>query len=200
MRVVFRSAASRYAHHQDPIQRGHHLASLLKSCFRKRTTRIAHISICTHERTVKCWERPGEWSDRGARYLPPEEDRQPVPVLQVVEDPFECHMRNARHLGNVPGRKTEVADAAWMCHLVEHLLVHPSFLPPKPFRELRNLTRYRKTQIEERTREAQRLDKILQDAGVKLSSVASDICGSRDGHDACPCGEDPRPRRAPRAR
>lgn len=60
---------------------------------------------------------------------------------------------------------------------MEHGLVRPSFVPPKPIRELRNLTRYRKAQIEERTREAQRLDKILQDAGVKLSSVATNILG-----------------------
>src|SRR5439155_1490365 len=83
----------------------------------------------------------------------------------------------ARHLRNVPGRKTDVADAAWICQLVEHGLVRPSFVPPKPIRELRNLTRYRKAQIEERTREAQRLDKVLQDAGIKLSSVASDVLG-----------------------
>ncbi len=61
--------------------------------------------------------------------------------------------------------------------LVEHGLGRPSFVPPKEIRELRNLTRYRRSQIQERTREAQRLDKILQDAGVKLSSVASDILG-----------------------
>lgn len=100
------------------------------------------------------------------------------PVYYILEDAFECHLLNARHLRNVPGRKTDVKDAAWIVQLVEHGLVRPSFVPPKPFRELRNLTRYRKTQIEERTREAQRLDKILQDAGIKLSSVASDICGA----------------------
>jgi transposase len=82
----------------------------------------------------------------------------------------------------VPGRKTDVADAAWICQLVEHGMVRPSFVPPKPIRELRNLTRYRKAQIEERTRETQRLDKVLQDAGVKLSSVAGDILG-RSGRD-----------------
>jgi len=80
-------------------------------------------------------------------------------------------------LRNVPGRKTDVADAVWIGQLVEHGLVRPSFVPPKPIRDLRNLTRYRKAQIEERTREAQRLDKVLQDAGIKLSSVASDILG-----------------------
>jgi transposase len=99
------------------------------------------------------------------------------PVYYVLEDRLECWLLNARHLRNVPGRKTDVGDAAWICQLVEHGLVRPSFVPPKPIRELRNLTRYRKAQIEERTREAQRLDKILQDAGIKLSSVASDVLG-----------------------
>ena len=88
-----------------------------------------------------------------------------------------CRLLNARHLKNVPGRKTDVKDAEWIAQLVEHGLVCPSFVPPEPIRELRNLTRYRKAQIEERTREAQRLDKILQDAGVKLSSVATNILG-----------------------
>jgi len=99
------------------------------------------------------------------------------PVYYMLEDAVECWLLNARHLRNVPGRKTDVADAAWICQLVEHGLVRPSFVPPKPIRELRNLTRYRKAQIEERTREAQRLDKVLQDAGIKLSSVASDVLG-----------------------
>ncbi len=99
------------------------------------------------------------------------------PVYYVLEDAFECWVLNARHLRNVPGRKTDVKDSEWICQLVEHGLVRPSFVPPKPIRELRSLTRYRKAQIEERTREAQRLEKILQDAGVKLSSVATDILG-----------------------
>src|SRR6266545_7184351 len=99
------------------------------------------------------------------------------PVYHVLEDAFECWVLNARHLRNVPGRKTDVRDAEWICQLVEHGLVRPSFVPPREIRELRNLTRYRKAQIEERTREAQRLEKILQDAGIKLSSVASDILG-----------------------
>jgi len=70
-----------------------------------------------------------------------------------------------------------VADSEWICQLVEHGLVRPSFVPPKPIRELRILTRHRKTEIEEHTRVAQRLDKVLQDAGIKLSSVATDIQG-----------------------
>jgi transposase len=84
---------------------------------------------------------------------------------------------NAQHLRNVPGRKTDVADAAWIAQLVAHGLVRPSFVPPKEIRELRELTRYRKSVIQERTREAQRLHKALEGAGIKLSSVASDILG-----------------------
>jgi transposase len=99
------------------------------------------------------------------------------PVYYVLEDEVECWLLNARHMRNVPGRKTDVADSAWIAQLIEHGLVRPSFVPPKPIRDLRDLTRYRKVQIEERGREAQRLDKVLQDAGLKLSSVATDILG-----------------------
>ncbi|MDX6381510.1 MAG: hypothetical protein QOI57_2534 [Rubrobacteraceae bacterium] len=100
------------------------------------------------------------------------------PIYYMLEDDFECWLLNARHLKNVPGRKTDVKDAAWICQLLEHGLVRPSFVPPKEIRELRNLTRYRKTQIEERTREVQRLEKVLQDAGIKLSSVATRVLGA----------------------
>ena len=99
------------------------------------------------------------------------------PVWQLLEDQLECWLLNAAHLHNVPGRKTDVADAAWICQLVEHGLVRPSFVPPRPVRQLRELTRDRKTQIQERSREVQRLDKVLQDAGIKLSSVATDVLG-----------------------
>jgi transposase len=99
------------------------------------------------------------------------------PVFYVLEEAMECWLLNAQHMHNVPGRKTDMADAAWIAELVEHGLVRPSFVPPQPIRDLRLLTRYRKAQIEERVREAQRLDKVLQDAGIKLSSVASDILG-----------------------
>ncbi len=100
------------------------------------------------------------------------------PIYYMLEDDFELWLLNARHLKNVPGRKTDVRDAAWICQLVEHGLVRPSFVPPKEIRELRNLTRYRKAQIEERTREVQRLEKVLQDAGIKLSSVATRVLGA----------------------
>ncbi len=95
----------------------------------------------------------------------------------IVEDEFECVLVNARHVKQVPGRKTDVSDAAWLAQLLEAGLLRASFVPPKPIRALRNLTRYRKTQIEERQREANRLHKILEDTGIKLDCVASDILG-----------------------
>jgi len=99
------------------------------------------------------------------------------PVYYLLEDHMECWLLNAQHLRNVPGRKTDVKDAEWICQLVEHGLVRASFVPPREIRELRDLVRYRKAQIEERTREVQRLEKTLQDAGIKLSSVASRVLG-----------------------
>src|SRR3954453_11421122 len=94
-------------------------------------------------------------------------------VFQALEDRFECWLLNAHHLRNVPGRKTDVKDSEWICQLVQHGLVRPSFVPPPEIRRRRDLTRLRKAQTNERARTIQRLEKVLQDAGIKLSSVAS---------------------------
>ncbi len=100
------------------------------------------------------------------------------PVWAVLEDGFELTLCNARHVKQVPGRKTDVSDAAWLAQLLEAGLLRASFVPPKPIRELRTLTRYRKTQIQERAREANRLHKALEDTGIKLDCVATDILGA----------------------
>ncbi len=99
------------------------------------------------------------------------------PVWHVLEDDFELLLVNARHVKQVPGRKTDVKDAEWLCRLTEAGLLRGSFVPPKPIRELRQLTRYRKAQIAERQREANRLHKALEDTGIKLDCVATDILG-----------------------
>ena len=99
------------------------------------------------------------------------------PVWAILEDHFELMLVNARHVKAVPGRKTDIKDAQWLCQLLESGLLKPSFVPPKPIRTLRNLTRYRKAQIQDRQREAARLHKILEDTGIKLDCVASDILG-----------------------
>ncbi len=95
------------------------------------------------------------------------------PVFDTLEPRFQCWLINAQHLHNVPGRKSDVIDSAWLCQLLEHGLVRPSFVPPPEIRRLRDLTRLRRAQIEERTRAIQRLEKVLQDAGIKLTSVTS---------------------------
>src|SRR6266536_272153 len=95
------------------------------------------------------------------------------PVFYLLERRFECWLINAQHLHNVPGRKSDVIDSRWCCELVEHGLVRPGFVPPPEIRRLRDLTRQRAAQAEERGRTIQRLEKVLQDAGIKLTSVAS---------------------------
>jgi transposase len=100
------------------------------------------------------------------------------PFFYVLEGgPFEVLLVNARHVKGLPGRKTDVNDAQWLAQLGAHGLVRGSFVPPEPIRQLRDLTRTRSSIVRERTREIQRLEKLLEDAGIKLSSVAADING-----------------------
>ncbi len=100
------------------------------------------------------------------------------PFYYLLEDAeFEVILVNAGHVKNLPGRKSDVSDAAWLAELGAHGLVRASFVPPEPVRQLRDLTRTRTAITRERTREIQRLEKLLEDAGIKLSSVASDITG-----------------------
>jgi transposase len=98
------------------------------------------------------------------------------PVWAVLEDRFNCLLVNARHVKQVPGRKTDVMDAQWLCQLLEAGLLRASLVPPKPVRTLRN-PRYRKSQIRDRQREMNRLHKVMQDTGIKLDCVATDMMG-----------------------
>jgi transposase len=98
------------------------------------------------------------------------------PVYYGLEDRFdEVWLVNAQHVKNVPGRKTDMSDAEWLADVAAHGMVRPSFVPPPEIRGLRELTRYRKTQIRARGQEIQRLERLLQDAGIKLTSVASKV-------------------------
>jgi transposase len=100
------------------------------------------------------------------------------PFYYLLEDAgFELLLVNARHVKTLPGRKTDVADATWLAQLGAHGLVRGSFVPPEPIRQLRDLTRTRTAITRERGREVQRLEKLLEDAGIKLSAVATDIMG-----------------------
>jgi transposase len=101
------------------------------------------------------------------------------PVYYVLEEAFaQLLLVNATHLAKVPGRKTDVQDCIWIAQLLECGLRRGSFVPPPAIRELRDLTRYRKTLIQDRTREVNRLHKVLEDAGLKLASVATDVLGA----------------------
>jgi transposase len=114
------------------------------------------------------------------------------PVYYSLEGLFpELWLCNAHHVQNVPGRKTDLSDAEWLADVAAHGMVRPSFVPPPEIRELRELTRYRKTQVDMRSQQIQRLEKVLQDAGVKLSSVASGVWSksARDMIEAMITGE-----------
>jgi transposase len=113
---------------------------------------------CTHvaiESTGDCWK----------------------PVFNILEGTCEVLLVNAQHVKAVPGRKTDVKDAAWLAELLQHGLLRASFIPPVAQRELRDLTRYRSTFIQERVTLINRVQKLLEDANIKLAAVASDIMG-----------------------
>jgi transposase len=103
------------------------------------------------------------------------------PVYYVLEDGFTLLLINMQELKRVPGRKTDVKDSEWLAQLLECGLLKASFVPPPPIRELRDLTRYRVQQVRDRAQEVNRLCKVLEDAGLKLTSVMTDVMGA-SGH------------------
>jgi transposase len=99
------------------------------------------------------------------------------PIYNILEGNYELLLVNAQHLKHVPGRKTDVKDAEWLAECLRHGLLRASFVPERPQRALRDLTRYRTKLVQERSRLANRLQKVLEDANIKLGSVASDVLG-----------------------
>jgi transposase len=99
------------------------------------------------------------------------------PVFNLLEEGRTLILVNPQHIKAVPGRKTDVKDSEWLADLLRHGLLTPSFIPPQPIREVRELTRYRKTLVEERAREVGRVQKVLEGANIKLASVATDVLG-----------------------
>jgi transposase len=99
------------------------------------------------------------------------------PVFNILESLFEVMVVNAQHIKRVPGRKTDVRDAQWIAELLQHGLLQPSFIPATPQRDLRELLRYRTRLIQERTQEVNRVQKVLEDANIKLGDVVSDVMG-----------------------
>jgi len=99
------------------------------------------------------------------------------PLYYLLEDGFTVLLVNMQHLQQVPGRKSDVRDSEWLAQLLECGLLRGSLVPPAPIRDLRDLTRYRKKQIEDRAQEVNRLHRVLEDAGLKLATVMSDVMG-----------------------
>ena len=99
------------------------------------------------------------------------------PIFNILEDEFEVLLVNAQHIKNVPGRKTDVNDSEWICKLLRAGLLKASFIPPRDIRELRDLTRYEQKLVNNISAEKNRIQKILEDANIKLSSVVSNMHG-----------------------
>jgi transposase len=99
------------------------------------------------------------------------------PVFNLLEGSVRVLLVNAEHIKQVPGRKTDVKDCQWIAQLLQHGLLKASFVPPQPIRELRDLTRQRTQLIQERSAAANRIQKVLEDANIKLASVATDVLG-----------------------
>src|SRR6266540_521696 len=99
------------------------------------------------------------------------------PVFNILENNFAVIIVNAQHISKVPGRKTDQSDAEWIAELMQYGLLKASFIPPLGQRELRELTRYRSTFVRERANLANRVQKVLESANIKLASVASDVLG-----------------------
>jgi transposase len=100
------------------------------------------------------------------------------PVFNILENEFVVIVVNAQHIKQVPGRKTDVRDAQWIAELLQHGLLKASFIPQAPQRALRDLVRYRTALIQERSREINRVQKVLEDTNLKLGSVVSDVMGT----------------------
>src|SRR2546421_1665044 len=100
------------------------------------------------------------------------------PVFNILEGACSVILVNAQHMKAVPGRKTDVKDSEWLAELLRHGLLKASFIPPQPIRDLRDLVRYRQSLVQERTREINRLQKVLETANIKLTSVVSDVMGA----------------------
>src|SRR5580698_5516507 len=113
------------------------------------------------------------------------------PVWNALEEGFELLLVNPQHLKSIPGKKTDFKDGARIADLLQHGLLKGSFVPPKPIRELRDLTRSRATLTQERSRIANRIQKVLEDCNIKLGSVVSDVLGvsGRQMLDALIAGE-----------
>jgi transposase len=148
-------------------------------CVRVAQARQVRREVRTYETTTRGLVQLMDWlRDEGVTHVAME-STGPYwrPVWHVLEGAFELVLANARAVKNVPGRKSDLKDAEWLADLFAHGLIRSSMIPPEPIQELRDLMRTRKQLVRERVRQTQRLQKILEYANIKLSSVVTDILG-----------------------
>lgn len=148
------------------------------ACVRCVTTPVSH-EVRTFGTTTRELLELGDWLEsHGCTHAAMEATGiYWKPVWHLLEGRFELILANAQHVRNVPGRKTDVNDATWLADLLAHGLIRGSFVPPAPIQELRDLTRTRKQLVREVSQHSLRIQKILEDANLKLASVLSDILG-----------------------
>src|SRR5687767_5515314 len=155
-----------------------HKKKIVACCLDGRSTPPT-VTTCTFSTFKDDLERMRDWLRiRGVTHVAMESTGVYwIPVYQVLEGSVEIVLGNPRHMANVPGRKTDVSDAHWIAKLLRHGLIRPSFVPPRPIRQLRQMTRYRRKLVQTRTSAELRVEKLLQTTSIKLSSVASEIFG-----------------------
>jgi transposase len=149
------------------------------ACARTVTDRGVEQDVATFGTTTSALLALSDWlEDHGVTHAAMEATGSYwKPVWHVLETSFELVLANAMHVKNVPGRKTDVNDAMWIADLLAHGLIRGSFVPPRTVQELRALTRTRKQLVRERASHVQRIEKVLQDANLKITSALSDIMG-----------------------
>ncbi len=139
----------------------------------------AHDEVRSFDTTTSALLELGDWlAEHGVTHVAMEATGVYwKPIWHMLEERFELILANAQHIKNVPGRKTDVNDAAWIADLLAHGLIRSSFVPPAPIQELRDLTRTRKQLVREISQHSLRIQKTLEDANLKLGSVLSDVLG-----------------------
>ncbi len=149
------------------------------ACVRIASGRTAHREVRSFSTTTSGLLKLHDWlQESGVTHVAMEATGiYWKPVWHLLESSFELVLANASHIKAVPGRKTDMNDATWIADLVAHGLIRASFVPPTPIQELRDLTRLRKQVVQEKNRHVQRIQKVLQDANLKVDSYVSDLLG-----------------------
>jgi len=150
------------------------------ACVRKLQGGSARQEVRTFRTETNALLEMADWlSDEGVTHVAMESTGVYwKPIWNLLEGIFDLLLANAEHIKNVPGRKTDVKDSEWIAQLLQYGLLKPSFVPEKPIRQLRDLTRQRVQLIRQKVQVANRIQKTLEDANIKLASVASDVLGA----------------------